>query len=59
MPKLCPVIKAGYVANPNDGMRVDCGCEESLCAWWTGEECAVLALVKNTKLALPPGCSGG
>jgi hypothetical protein len=36
MPKTCPLLQAGYNANPAD-LTIDCKCLMEECAWWSRE----------------------
>ena len=61
--KICPIIMAGFCANPSDQARVDFECQKGRCMFWTGAyttegimiyDCAItLIATKNSDGNIP------
>ncbi len=37
----CPLLGAGWFANPNEDQCVDVDCKKEMCAWWNNTECCI------------------
>jgi hypothetical protein len=50
LPKMCPFAFAtGVPGKRVVGKGVPRDCQENMCAWWTGTECAVLRIALDLK----------
>jgi hypothetical protein len=49
LPKMCPFTFTSGTVGKVMGKGLPRDCQEEKCEWWTGMECAVLAIAKNLK----------
>jgi hypothetical protein len=49
LPKMCPITFTSGTVGKVMGKGLPRDCMEEKCEWWTGGECAVLAIAKNLK----------